>query len=460
MKSFENTKLIIDTIENNIYNNIDIKTISGLNYVSVAQLYRDFYSVTGHSIKEYIRKRRLSNALALVRQSIFSITDIAYRCGYANTADFCKSVKKAINITPSAYRNGDGFYYFPPINGYVTRQVEVKKEYIPETYQINYNSDKQVMVSDIRTSQSMAYDSLVSHPIETKAVSEFLQSNENFTGRLFGRNGKVAGSYYLLLSEMPGNIENINSLHYIGTLPSIIGTFATITVRYSYEEIQAAWDYLYYDWLQTSMFKHTLDPYFEEYIIKKGQPYKLKLYVPIIKNDSSINISVENIEASQFISCTMTGDNAEEYAADELMNYFTAEHLSIVDDIKQVLLCKEKNKCTYGIKLTKMMTMHTNNNIKMVTYESGKYAVLSGKCGSNYKLYANILLTWMRNNGLLTPDAMASDIKVSQSMANETKALHAMPNATLASQSIPFALYDISLGFNLVDMKIYCKIPD
>ncbi|MDF2686155.1 MAG: hypothetical protein K0S55_1336, partial [Clostridia bacterium] len=61
----ENINQIINYIENNLMLDFETKLLPKLGYVSPRQLYREFYSLTGHSVKEYIRKRRLSNALAL-----------------------------------------------------------------------------------------------------------------------------------------------------------------------------------------------------------------------------------------------------------------------------------------------------------------------------------------------------------------------------------------------------------
>ena len=66
-------------IESNISADLDTELLSSVGYVSRDKLYHDFYSISGHSVKEYIRKRRLSNALALIKASDMGLTDIAFR---------------------------------------------------------------------------------------------------------------------------------------------------------------------------------------------------------------------------------------------------------------------------------------------------------------------------------------------------------------------------------------------
>ena len=78
----KNISNLFHYIENNMPDDIDTVLLRNIGYVSHTQLYREFYNLAGHSVKEYIRKRRLSNALALVKTSDFTFADIAYQCGY------------------------------------------------------------------------------------------------------------------------------------------------------------------------------------------------------------------------------------------------------------------------------------------------------------------------------------------------------------------------------------------
>jgi AraC-like DNA-binding protein len=51
---------VIEFIESNLSTEINPEIIAKKHFISLSQLYRDFYAYTGHSIKEYIRKRRIS----------------------------------------------------------------------------------------------------------------------------------------------------------------------------------------------------------------------------------------------------------------------------------------------------------------------------------------------------------------------------------------------------------------
>lgn len=98
-------KTLIEYVEAHLSEDISAETLAKAGFVSRAKLYRDFYNVVGHSIKEYIRKRRLSNALALVKKSELSLTDIAYLWGYSSQQDFSRLVQRKLNLQKPR-RNG------------------------------------------------------------------------------------------------------------------------------------------------------------------------------------------------------------------------------------------------------------------------------------------------------------------------------------------------------------------
>lgn len=68
----------IDYIEENINKPIDLLDLSKKAFCSVPHFYRIFNSIVGMSVKDYIRKRRLSIAANELISSSKRIIDIAY----------------------------------------------------------------------------------------------------------------------------------------------------------------------------------------------------------------------------------------------------------------------------------------------------------------------------------------------------------------------------------------------
>ena len=332
-------------IENNMSTEIDTELWSKVGYVSHAKLYREFYNMTGHSVKEYIRKRRLSNALALIKSSDMGFTDIAIRCGYSSHQTFCRAVKQALGITPSEYKGGSAYYFFPPAmckvkseaRGELHHGVTVQHMTIPDTLRM-----------------------LFYHPqlrgIEDRAINALLQAIPDYNGRIFGRSGKQKQNlscYELYLSDTDTRHDILNTYGFegLGKCPAITATFATLTVRNIESEINAAWDFLYANWLQGSMFEHIDIPYFEEYHLVKGKPRRLKLYLPIRKRSEILNISVVGNPGLRFIIAKAKGYNAERIASKTVIDYLTTHFPYMIKSTKEMYLHKNGSIYTCGVRV-------------------------------------------------------------------------------------------------------------
>lgn len=110
-------------IENNIENEIDIKEIARITNQSTDSINRFFVSMLGITIKEYIRKRRLSLAVYDLQNSDKKITDIAFKYGFNSYDSFCKAFLNQHNVTPTQAKNPScEVNIFPP----ATFEINVK----------------------------------------------------------------------------------------------------------------------------------------------------------------------------------------------------------------------------------------------------------------------------------------------------------------------------------------------
>lgn len=378
-------KKSIQYIEANWNKKISPEHISNLSFVSLMQLYRDFYAYTGHSVKEYIRKRRLSNALAMVKFSDMSLTDIAYYCGYSSQQAFCKYVKTTTGQTPLEYKKSDKYYYFPPFKGDIKTYVSVASEMIPKTIVCKF------------------YHSQIKG-IENKAINHLLSIFPDFNGRVFGRNGKQSGSKfcYELYITSDGALEKFlknSQFQNIELQPSHSDTYATATVKNIDEEINKAWNYMYIDWLQSSMFEQTNRPYFEEYIIKKGQAKKLKLYLPIKRKDSYCEIKVKSSCKMAFLVSEASGKNAEEAASRTVLHFLESYYPYILKNVREFFVSKQHDKYICGVRLVNEISLPENSDVKFLTFDEGKYAILDGHCCGDGNVYEKRLISWVDDNG-------------------------------------------------------------
>ena len=72
--------------------------------MSNSQLYRKLKAVTGFSIANYIRYRRLLNAHQMIESSNEQISDIAFQSGFSNLSWFSQSFKETFGYSPNELR--------------------------------------------------------------------------------------------------------------------------------------------------------------------------------------------------------------------------------------------------------------------------------------------------------------------------------------------------------------------
>lgn len=99
-----NIQNAIDYIENNLEENIKLEEIAKVAGYSIPHFYRVFGALVGYSVKEYVRKRRLSNAMYDLMTSKRSITEIAFEYGYESHEAFTRTFKLAYGESPSSFR--------------------------------------------------------------------------------------------------------------------------------------------------------------------------------------------------------------------------------------------------------------------------------------------------------------------------------------------------------------------
>ncbi|SHK26146.1 AraC family transcriptional regulator [Clostridium cavendishii DSM 21758] len=117
MGYYINIQKAIDYIENNLDENIRIEDIAKVAGYSVPHFYRVFAPLVGCSVKEYVRKRKLSNAMYDLATSTRSVTEIAFEYGYGSHEAFTRTFKLAYGESPSSFRKSQAEQYlFERIN--------------------------------------------------------------------------------------------------------------------------------------------------------------------------------------------------------------------------------------------------------------------------------------------------------------------------------------------------------
>ena len=92
-------------IETNIHQKIAVKTLTELLGISQAYLFKLFQKQYSLSPKDYISTRKLFHAKKILRESDFSITEIAQSVGFDDVLSFSRFFSKNEGRSPTKYRS-------------------------------------------------------------------------------------------------------------------------------------------------------------------------------------------------------------------------------------------------------------------------------------------------------------------------------------------------------------------
>lgn len=144
MNYYERIQSSLDYIEAHLTDRLPLKHASARACFSLSHYYRIFHALVGHSVKEYIRKRRLTEAARRLVETEDRIIDIAFDYQFESQESFSRAFKAVYGVAPGRYRRMklavDGLkrvdlikqYFLPDMGGSVSDpRIKVLKELAP-----------------------------------------------------------------------------------------------------------------------------------------------------------------------------------------------------------------------------------------------------------------------------------------------------------------------------------------
>jgi AraC-like DNA-binding protein len=91
-------------VRKNYMNNICLKELADITYLSISALERRFKKYLGKTPKQYINEVRLENARRLLIETNVAVATIANDTGFTDHSYFSRQFQKLFNQSPSAFR--------------------------------------------------------------------------------------------------------------------------------------------------------------------------------------------------------------------------------------------------------------------------------------------------------------------------------------------------------------------
>ncbi len=94
----------ISYIEEYYLEPVKLKELADMSCISIRQFIRVFKENYKMTPMNYILKLRLQHACSLLKNSAYSISDIAYESGFSDSNYFTRQFRKVLKVTPKEYR--------------------------------------------------------------------------------------------------------------------------------------------------------------------------------------------------------------------------------------------------------------------------------------------------------------------------------------------------------------------
>jgi len=317
----------IHYIEVNLNERLELERIAYAAYMSVPNLYRVFYALTGHSLMDYIRKRRVSQAAVLLRHSSRPVLDIALASGFDSYRTFATVFKRITGLTPGMYRKADFYYSFEPVN------LLEKHSYTEDRELSLHYSDIKVIKAEPMQAIAYRHTSTAREGLEEEAFALFYAMLETAGCRadklrLFGYNldpedpAHPALHEYVMLAPLTSQVKLDHPALFLTVLEG--GLYAVSKAPAEEPSvIIAGWNRMLEEWLPRSSFKLGEHRFVEEYLHHLGKATRLRLFLPVTRKQEQETIILESLPAVHVRAFRSSGRDAKVAADERLTEWLT-----------------------------------------------------------------------------------------------------------------------------------------
>ncbi|PNQ83762.1 AraC family transcriptional regulator [Paenibacillus polymyxa] len=287
MDYFKRIQCAIEFIELNLREDLKIAEIASQAYFSAFHFQRVFQAISGFTVQQYIRRRRLSEAAKRLKQSNQKVLDIAIEYQYNSQEAFTRAFEKSFGITPGKYRNCDielsdqSKINFLDYKKNATEELEVNKPVILQLettkivgYEYKTNLNNEQHYKEIPG----FYEHFGAHEYFMCIPNKIAPGMSYGIACRFEDNG--AFSFVVGEAVEEESKELAEGFIYM-EIPT--GKYAEFDASGSNGRVQSIRDFIYGTWLPNSNFERREGPDFEITDVMNSYPdhLSMKVYIPI-----------------------------------------------------------------------------------------------------------------------------------------------------------------------------------
>ncbi|ASS68995.1 helix-turn-helix domain-containing protein [Paenibacillus sp. RUD330] len=284
----------LDMIENNLSGELELGGLAKEACSSPFHFQRMFSALTGCTLAEYIRRRRLTLAAQELALSDIKVVDAALKYGYGTPEAFAKAFRKTLGVTPSmAKRQGSPLIAFPKLSFHLSLKGDVHMNYRIEKKEAFHIAGASIEVGCADGENfrriPLFWQESGSNGMIRKVAS--LQPDRPIMGACVDLSPDTDRFRYMIAVEAPaGTLEADKTVDGVDFVEREIpaSTWAVFTaVGQLPDSIQSVTRRIYSDWFPSSGYEHAGTADLEIYL-EDGAPGKdsvSEIWVPLKKAD-------------------------------------------------------------------------------------------------------------------------------------------------------------------------------
>ncbi|WP_434297736.1 AraC family transcriptional regulator [Clostridium sporogenes] len=277
----------LEYIEKNLHTAINIDDIAKVACSSRYHFQRVFHSLTGFTVTQYIKNRRLTLAAEELVSTDIRIIDIALKYGYESPEAFTKAFKRLHGISPSALKKINGkIKAFPKISFQISIKGECEIIYRiveKEAFKVFGIGFETTRINDAAYKEIPEFINKIFKDGTHDRINQVLGNSKGSLLYGFHYDFKENGTRkYMMGYEMPRT--EISDEFTILQVPKL-----TWAVFEGYGDmpdnliIQHIWRRIYSEWFPSSGFEQVEGPCIEKnfWANKKHDEYKCEVWIPV-----------------------------------------------------------------------------------------------------------------------------------------------------------------------------------
>lgn len=102
-RNYETIEKTINYIKENLESNLSLEAIASYAGFSASYFHNFFKDFMGQTLHEYVEEQRIKKAVDMLVTTDYTLTQIAYECGFSSQSYFSYAFKKKMNLSPREY---------------------------------------------------------------------------------------------------------------------------------------------------------------------------------------------------------------------------------------------------------------------------------------------------------------------------------------------------------------------